>query len=212
MVRGLTARQRQLLAIVKTHLRESGGLPPLRALGVQLGGVTPAAIHLQLAVLAQKGYLRWPRGRPRAVELLQPVERVRAVEALRVPIVGTIAAGEPIDAFETPDGSVLVELAQLRAGDRTPGQPGHLYALRVRGHSMVDACIQDGDVVIVRRQASAEDGDTVVALLNGEQATLKRFYRESGRVRLRAANPYYPDLVTQEVQIQGKVIGVVRFC
>ena len=77
---------------------------------------------------------------------------------------------------------------------------------------MVDACIQDGDVVVVRRQSIADDGDTVVALLDGDQATLKRVYREAGRVRLQPANPYYPAIFAREVAIQGRVVGVIRYC
>jgi repressor LexA len=208
--RKLSARQRQVLTLVSEAIRRDGQAPTLRELGALLGGLTPPAVHLQLAALARKGYLRWPRGRPRELELLQPAEPIPALGLVRVPIVGTIAAGEPIDAYETPDGYVLLESAHLRAGLGSPAQP--LYALRVKGDSMVDACIQDGDLVVVRQQATAEDGEPVVALLDGERATLKRLYREPGRVRLEPANPYYPAIYAQQVEVQGKVVGVVRYC
>jgi repressor LexA len=212
MARGLSARQRQLLRLVQAGLASGGEAPTLRALGEAMGGVTPSAVHLQLDALARKGYLRWPRGRPRQVELLRPAEDTPSPgPALwRVPIVGTIAAGRPIDAFETPDGDVLLDPARLRSG--SGAGRAELFALRVQGDSMVDACIQDGDVVVVRRQTAAENGQTVVALLEGEQATLKRFYREGSLVRLQPANPYYPAIYAKEVQVQGLVVGVVRYC
>jgi repressor LexA len=207
-MRGLSPRQRQVLTLLEEGIERDGEAPTLRTLGERLGGVSPAAVHLQLSALARKGYLRWPRGRPRDIELLQPAEAIPALGILRVPVVGTIAAGEPIEAFEAPDGYVSVELGQLRA----PRSPAPLYALRVRGDSMVDACIQDGDLVIVRRQSTAHDGETVVALLEGQHATLKRFYREADCVRLVPANPYYPAIRAKDVAIQGAVVGVVRYC
>ncbi|MGH2367664.1 MAG: transcriptional repressor LexA [Chloroflexota bacterium] len=208
----MSARQRQVLVLVSRAVRQRGTAPTLRELGEALGGVSPAAVHLHLEALAKKGYLRRRPGRPRQIELLQPVEAVPGAGAWRVPIVGTIAAGEPIDAFEAPEGHVLLETGRLGGGAASAATGDSLYALRVKGDSMVDACIQDGDVVIVRRQTTAEDGDTVVALLEGEQATLKRFYREPGRVRLAPANRYYPNIYAKEVQLQGKVVGVVRYC
>lgn len=208
MVRELSPRQREVLSTVGEEVRRTGRAPTLKTLGTLLGGLSPAAVHLQLTALAKKGYLRWPPGRPRDVELLQPAQAVPGLDLWRVPVVGTIAAGAPIDAFEAPEGYVLIEGTRLRGG----AAGASLFALRVAGDSMVDACIQDGDVVIVRRQESATDGDTVVALLDGERATLKRIYREPGRVRLSPANPYYPDIYAQEVQVQGMVVGVVRYC
>jgi repressor LexA len=207
-MRGLSARQRQVLALLAEGIKRDGEAPTLRDLGAMLGGMTPAAVHLHLDALARKGYLRWPRGRPREIELLQPAEAIPSLGLCRVPIVGTIAAGEPIEAFEAPDGHVTVEVGHLRTGRATAA----LYALRVRGDSMVDACIQDGDLVIVRRQAIAHDGETVVALLEGQQATLKRLFREPDCVRLVPANPYYPAIRARDVAIQGTVVGVVRYC
>ena len=210
MARGLSARQRQVLEVIADGIRCRGEAPTLRELGARLGGVSPPAVHLQLSALARKGYLRWPRGRPRQIELLQPGDPLPAASLWRVPVVGTIAAGQPIDAFEAPEGHVTIDAAAF-SGGRADGQRA-LYALRVRGDSMVDACIQDGDLVIVRRQSVAADGDVVVALLEGEQATLKRFYREPGRVRLQPANPYYPTIYARDVAIQGRVVGVIRYC
>ena len=210
MVAGLSERQRQLLDLVRERIERDGQVPSLAELGRWLGGISPAAVHLQLAALARKGYLRWPRGRPREVELLLPPQRVPAAGAWRIPIVGTIAAGAPIEALQAPDGYALVEAAPLRS--RAPADPAGLFALRVRGDSMVDACIQNDDVVVVRRQDTAEDGDTVVALLDGGQATLKQFYRDADGIRLKPANRYYPDIVVKEVRIQGRVMGVLRYC
>jgi repressor LexA len=141
------------------------------------------------------------------VELLQPAKALPTLGLWRVPVVGTIAAGAPIDAFEEPEEFVVVEGERVRGG----AAGASLFALRVRGDSMVDACIQDGDVVVVRRQDTAAEGDTVVALLDGERATLKRFYRLPDRIRLAPANPYYPDIFAEDVRIQGKVVGVLRY-
>src|SRR5262245_24334921 len=178
MTRELSPRQRQVLTLVTEEVRRRGRAPSLRDLGQRLGGLSPAAVHLLLDALAQKGYLRWPRGRPQEVELLQPARALPTLGLWRVPVVGTIAAGAPIDAFEEPEDFVVVEGERVRGG----AAGASLFALRVRGDSMVDACIQDGDVVVVRRQDTAAEGDTVVALLDGERATLKRFYRQPDRI------------------------------
>jgi repressor LexA len=207
MTRELSPRQRQVLTLVTEEVRRRGRAPSLRDLGQRLGGLSPAAVHLLLDALAQKGYLRWPRGRPQEVELLQPAKALPTLGLWRVPVVGTIAAGAPIDAFEEPEDFVVVEGERVRGG----AAGASLFALRVRGDSMVDACIQDGDVVVVRRQDTAAEGDTVVALLDGERATLKRFYRQPDRIRLAPANPYYPDIFAEDVRIQGKVVGVLRY-
>jgi|SRR5581483_7807794 repressor LexA len=212
-MRGLTTRQREVLAALAEAAGPGGELPTLRELGERLGGITPAAVHLHLAALARKGYVTWPRGRPRRARLAAPAQPAQgappAARAWRVPVLGTIAAGRPIEAHQVPEDYVLVDRARLSAQG---GDPRALYALRVRGDSMVDACIQDGDLVIVRAQQTARDGDTVVALLDGDQVTLKRFYREAGQIKLVPANPYYPAIFAKEVKIQGKVVGVVRFC
>jgi repressor LexA len=207
VTRELSPRQRQVLEILTTEIRRHGRGPSLRALGERLGGLSPAAVHLHLDALAAKGYLTWPPGRPQEARLLQPARPVPPLGVWQVPVVGTIAAGAPIDAFEAPEGHVLIESSRVRGG-----RPGaDLYALVVRGDSMVDACIQDGDVVVIRRQDTARDGETVVALLDGERATLKRFYREADRVRLAPANPYYPDIYARDVRVQGAVVGVLRY-
>jgi repressor LexA len=207
VTRELSPRQRQVLELVTQEVRRRGRAPSLRVLGERLGGLSPAAVHLLLEALARKGYLRWPRGRPQELEVLLPAEALPEMGLWRVPVVGTIAAGMPIDAFETAEDHVLVEGRRVRGG----AAGASLFALRVRGDSMVDACIRDGDVVVIRRQETADDGDTVVALLEGERATLKRLYREPHRVRLAPANPYYPDIYAGDVRIQGKVVGVLRY-
>lgn len=235
MARRLSRRQAELLALVHGYVLRDGKIPSLRELGEQLGGMSAPAIHFGLGALARKGYVRWPPGRPHLIQVLDTeaapgeaassevdvppypaagpdvVSDAYPVPGMyRVPVVGKIAAGTPIEAWETPGDHVLVDTAvlRLRSGDVEQG----IYALRVQGDSMVDACIRDGDLVIVRRQDTAQDGDTVVALLDGEQATLKRFYREADRVRLAPANAYYPNIYATNIRIQGKVLGVIRTC
>ena len=121
---------------------------------------------------------------------------------LRLPIVGTIAAGQPIEAFEENIEFLWVEAGLARAADN--------FVLRVRGHSMIGDGINDGDFVIVHPQNTAENGDTVVALVGGNGATLKRFFRERGHIRLQPANPYLEPIIVSDVAVQGKVVAVIR--
>jgi repressor LexA len=139
----------------------------------------------------------WP-ARGAVTPFRMPMER----DVLRLPVIGEIAAGQPIEAYQDPSQTLEVP-SSLQARDDS-------YVLRVRGRSMVDALIDDGDYVIVQPQATARDGDIVVALLEDNGVTLKRFYREEGRIRLQPANPEMEPIYATELQIQGKVVGVIR--
>lgn len=197
----LTHRQRETLDWVKDFICEQGMPPTVREIGAAFK-IKSSSVFDLLTALERKGQLR--RGSRGARSLIVEGFPVARGEVSEVPIVGSIAAGRPIEAIEDDRGSVIVKKGVLRGRET--------FALRVEGDSMVDAGILDGDYVIVWKQESADNGDIVVALI-GEEATLKRFYREKDGVRLEPANPaLFPIHVRSgQFRILGKVIGVQRF-
>lgn len=196
----LTKRQFDVLEFIR-HFRERRGFSPtLEELG-QHFGVSKVTIHEHICALEKKGAVRRSKGEARAVE---PVDESAADEAFApLPLLGHIAAGQPIEAVEDRE---TIDLTDLLARDR------ECYVLRVRGSSMIEEQIRDGDFVIVEKREAADDGETVVALLNGGDATLKKLYREENRVRLQPANPDMHPIYANpdDVQIQGVVVGVLR--
>lgn len=197
----LSRRQRETLDWVKDFIREQGIPPTVREIGGAFG-IKSSSVFDLLTALERKGYLR--RGNRGARSLIvEGMNRV-GIEVEAVPLLGVIAAGRPIEAIEDDRGDVIVKKGVLRGRET--------FALRVEGDSMVDAGILSGDHVIVWKQESADNGDIVVALI-GEEATLKRFYREKDGVRLEPANPaLFPIYVRSgQFRILGKVIGVQRF-
>jgi repressor LexA len=203
----LTERQRQVLDFIDAEVRGRGYPPSVREIGEAVGLSSPSTVHAHLAALQDKGYLRRDPTKPRAIEIAlepttgAPVER-RPVR--HVPLVGDVAAGTGVLAAEQ-----IEELVPMPA-DLT-GE-GELFMLRVRGDSMVDVGIFDDDFVVVRSQPDAENGDTVVAGIPGEEATVKTLLRKRGKVVLRPANETMEDLVFEpnEVQIYGKVVTLLR--
>ena len=200
-------RQRILEAIAE--LTDRNHRPPTnRELGMFLGGKSTGHIDYHLRILRQQGKIHHDAKKSRGIALADGFEReVMPMGGAQVPVMGTIAAGKPIEAVLERDQYVTV-----------PGVQGSdLFALRVRGKSMIDDLIDDGDVVVCRRQDSAQNGDTVVALITSGptesgEATLKRFYREADRIRLEPRNPTMQPLYVRpdELLIQGKVVTVVR--
>ncbi len=193
----LTKKQKAILDFVEEQIRANGYAPTLREIGAHFGLSSVATVHKHLKTLAGKGRLSREAGRARAVELAAP-----ARSGVEVPLLGLIAAGSPIEALESPESMALPEEMLGR---------GETFVLRVKGDSMVEDHILDGDFVIVQRQDRAENGEIVVALL-GNEATVKRFYREAGRVRLQPANAALQPLYVAEddLRIQGVVIGILR--
>jgi repressor LexA len=202
-------RERILEAIAL--LTEASGRPPTnREIGDHLGGKSTGHIDYHLRILKDQGKILHESKKSRGISLAAPAERDLtpiSIGARRIPVMGTIAAGLPIEAFS--DADTYVEVSGFREDE--------LFALRVRGKSMIEDLIDDGDVVVCRRQNSANDGDTVVALITSGptesgEATLKRFYRETGRVRLQPRNssmePIY--VAPEDLTIQGKVVTVIR--
>jgi repressor LexA len=189
----LTRRQRDILCFFEQYTAAQGISPTLEEVARHFG-LNKETIFGHVAELERKGCLR--RAAPGVSRGLQ------IVRDSGVPILGTIAAGAPIDVLETPEVLAFDQLVP-------PGSD--VYVLRVRGNSMIEDSIRDGDLVLVERRSDAAQGDTVVAVLPGEMATLKRYYREGdGRVRLQPANSELQPMIVDDVEIRGVVIGVIR--
>lgn len=195
----LTKRQKEILDFIRDFLEDHGYAPTLEEIGSHFGLSSPATVYKHVDQLVQKGYLRKAPHQGRGLQLVDP-EPVRTVE---VPLLGQVAAGGPIEAIPVPETINLPP-------DMVGRQP--TYVLRVRGNSMIDEHIRDGDLVVVEDRSTAENGETVIALLDSEDVTLKKFYRENGRVRLQPANPAMEPLLLDEgdFRIQGVVIGLLR--
>ena len=202
----ISARQREILDLILHTVRDRGYPPSVREIGEAVGLNSPSTVHSHLSALVKAGYLRRDPSKPRAIEVTAPGRAqpdLRRAPVRDVPLLGRIAAGSPILAEE--DIEDILPLPTQIVG-RDP-----VFMLRVHGDSMVDAGILDGDLVVVRRQADAEDGDIVAALIDGEEATVKRLRRGGGKVTLLPENPAYEPMVfTQGVQLLGRVVAVVR--
>lgn len=202
MDRRLTDRQRGVLDYVADYVESHRVAPSLAEIGRACGGVSPTAALAHVRALERKGYLRRDRRHPRSLVVLGGGGDTPTPRLLRLSIMGTIAAGRPIAAL--PDGSewLWVESSLAQGPDD--------YVLRVRGNSMVGDGIRDGDLIVVTPQSDARDGETVVALLAEDVATLKRIYRERHRVRLQPANDDLEPIYAAEVTVQGRVVSVIR--
>jgi repressor LexA len=210
----LTQRQREIYELVVSYADRHGYPPTVREIGEAVGLASPSTVHAHLANLERAGYLRRDPTKPRALELVRreraapaPLLPVRTEAEVHVlPLLGEIAAGGPLLAEENIEDHLAVPEPLSRGGEE--------FLLRVKGDSMVEAGILHGDYVVVRRQQTARDGDVVVALAGqdeaADEATVKRFFRESGRIRLQPENASMEPLYPEHVQILGKVIGVFR--
>jgi len=203
----LTPRQRQVLEFIDEEVRSRGYPPSVREIGEAVGLSSSSTVHAHLAALQDKGYLRRDPTKPRALELHFEPGSGAALErrpVRHVPLVGDVAAGTGVLAEENIEETVPVPEDFTGAGQ--------LFMLRVRGDSMLDAGILDGDYVVVRQQPTAEAGEIVVAGIPGEEATVKTFLRRRGKIVLRPENPAMGDLVydPDEVAIYGKVVSLLR--
>ena len=206
----LTKRQQEIFDFIKRYSAKHGYPPTVRDIGKAVGLASSSTVHAHLANLEKLGLLRRDPTKPRALELLDKassavgdaVDNVRSlVRPMGLPLVGSVAAGQPILAEENIEE--YVEVPPAAGGDK--GE----YVLRIRGESMKDAGILEGDYVVVHRQENAADGDIVVALV-GEEATVKRFFRESDHVRLQPENETMDPIRSREVRVLGRVVGVFR--
>jgi repressor LexA len=200
VVQNLTKRQQEIFDFVKQYVGEHGYPPTVRDIGKAIGLASSSTVHAHLANLEKLGLLRRDPTKPRAIEVLKDKARM-AVAPAGLPVVGQVAAGQPVLADENIEEYVPVP--GIAGGD--DGE----FVLRVKGDSMKDAGILEGDFVIVRRQETAGDGDIVVALV-GEEATVKRFFREADHVRLQPENEAMEPIRTREAQVLGRVVGLCR--
>jgi repressor LexA len=198
----LTRRQSEILSYLQTHIQEQGYAPSFDEIAERFGFQSLATVHEHLTNLERKGYIRRSFNASRAIEVLPPRGTATATE---IPLLGKVAAGMPIESLMHDETLAVPESMLPRRGPN--------YALRVQGDSMIDEHILDGDVVVVHGQQNAENGEMVIALVNGTEATVKKFYREQGGwIRLQPANAAMQPLRFQErdVLIQGIVVGVIR--
>ena len=196
----LTKRQQEIFDFVKRYVGEHGYPPTVRDIGKAIGLTSSSTVHAHLANLEKLGVLKRDPTKPRALEVL--VTKARgAVAPGGLPLVGQVAAGSPVLAEENIEEYVTVP--EIAGGDQ--GE----FVLEVKGDSMINAGILEGDHVIVRKQDTAENGEIVVALV-GEEATVKRFFREEQHVRLQPENDALDAILTREVQLLGRVVGVCR--
>jgi repressor LexA len=199
-VQPLTKRQREILTYLQEFIQQHGYAPSLEEIGRRFGLSSLATVHKHLSNLQEKGFIRRSWNRSRSVELVAAPTGHRASE---LPMLGYVAAGVPIEAV---------------ASNETIAVPDHLagkrdsYVLRVKGDSMIDEQIRDGDYVVVEDRHTADNGEMVIALVGGTDVTLKKFYREQGRIRLQPANPSMAPMIydADRVQVQGVVVGMMR--
>ncbi len=200
----LTKRQQEIFDFIKRYSAKYGYPPTVRDIGKAIGLTSSSTVHAHLANLEKIGLLRRDPTKPRAIELLVDKAKRAARPALGggIPLVGQVAAGQPVLAEENIDD--YVEVPELAGGDE--GE----YVLTVTGDSMIGAGIHHGDHVVVRTQDTAQDGDIVVALVGDSEATVKRFFRERDHVRLQPENDELEPILSSEVTVLGRVVGVLR--
>lgn len=204
---GLTRRQRRVLEVIRESVERRGYPPSMREIGEAVGLTSTSSVSHQLASLERRGFLRRDPHRPRAVEVRPPEEATAELPEATlptptyVPMVGRIAAGGPILAEQVVED--VFPLPRELVGE------GTLFLLTVKGDSMIDAAIADGDWVVVRQQSVADNGDIVAAMIDGE-ATVKTYRRRDGRVQLLPANPAYPPIAGDHATILGRVVAVLR--
>jgi repressor LexA len=202
-MRPITAKQTEILEVIRKALLRDGQAPTVREIGKQTGLRSSCSVQKHLNQLSEKGYIKRDAYKYRSIELMQdgaPMSRRRTVT---VPLIGRVAAGSPIDAIENVEENYpLPESLVPRDSD--------LFMLRVKGDSMINAGIHDNDLVVVKKQSTAQDRDIVVARI-GEEATVKTFFKmPDNRVRLQPENPHMKAIITNDVQIEGKVILSMR--
>ena len=210
----LTRKQKELLDYLTAHAEKSEVSPSFDEMRDALGLASKSGIHRLVSGLEERGYIRRLANRARAIEILKPVTSAAAnlgrsvaaaaADAVRLPLLGKIAAGTPIEALSDPSNQLEVPASMLGRGEH--------FALEIVGDSMMEAGILDGDTVVIERAETANHGDIVVALIQKQEATLKTLLKEPGRIGLQAENPRYETryFQTDDVEVQGRLTGLIR--
>lgn len=195
----LTKKQKQIYDFIAEYTENYGYSPSLTEIGDEFGIATISTIHKHISNLIEKRLIKKIKGVARSIELIND----KASDLMAIPLIGVITAGQPIEAIEVPDD--VVEIAKDRRF-----QDGELYALRVKGNSMIGDGIFDGDIAIIKKQEWADNGDTAVAIIDDNEATLKKYYKEKGRIRLQPANPTFEPIFRKNVEVRGVAIKIIR--
>ena len=200
----LTDRQYDILQIIKKLTAKKGYPPTVREIGEAANLHSPATIHFHLMQLVKKGYISKENGSNRTIEILVPNEFLKEREdVIKVPLIGKVTAGTPIEAIERPDEMFAIPTEII-------GNKKEIFTLRVSGESMINVGIYDGDIIIVEKQETVQNGDTVVAMNENNEATVKTFYKENDHFRLQPENDTMEPIILDKVTILGKVVGLYR--
>lgn len=200
----LTTRQEHILDVIKKLIAKNGYPPTVREIGVKANLSSPATIHFHLTKLEEKGYIKKGNSKNRTIEVLVPNEYIEKEEnIIEVPLLGKVTAGSPIEAIETPDEYFALPAYLVNSKKE-------IFTLKVSGESMINVGIFDGDILIVERQNTARNGETVVAMNSDNEATVKTFYKENGYFRLQPENDTMEPIILKEVTILGKAVGLYR--
>ena len=198
----LYKRQKQIIDFISQYIQKFGTSPTLQEIADSLGVSSLATVHEHLQTLAKKGVIRRFEGAVRGIELLD-AGIAKVTDGIELPVLGFIAAGSPIEPITDPNATLKVSSAMVSGKKRS-------FVLQVRGDSMIEEGILDGDFVVIEENKEARDGEIVVALLENGLATLKKFFKEATRIRLEPANSTMRPIYAKNVKIQGKVVGLVR--
>lgn len=196
-------RQRQILEFIQQFVQANGFAPTLKQIAEAMNLSSLATVHEHLTTLEAKGLLKRKPGRTRSIQLVETNVDFLNEHAIQVPILGFIRAGAPVEPYTDPNASISI------APSFTSGKK-RVYVLQVRGDSMIEDQIRDGDYVVIEETEEAHNGDIVVALLDNGTATLKRFFKEATRIRLEPANATMSPIFVKNVTIQGRVVGLIR--
>lgn len=198
---GLTSKQEQILKIIKESILEKGYPPSVREMCTAVGLSSTSSVHAHLEALAKKGYIKKDPSKPRTIEIMDDTFNLSRREVVNLPLLGDVAAGEPIFATENITNYFPMPVDILPNNET--------FMLNVKGDSMINAGIFNGDKIIVSKQATAENGEIVVAMVE-DSATVKRFYKEKGYFRLHPENDVLDDIIVKDLEIIGKVVGLLR--
>lgn len=200
----LTDRQKDILDVIKQAIAKNGYPPTVREIGAKIGLSSSATTQFHIKKLEEKGYIKKNAAKNRTIELLVPNEYIENDEKIvSVPLLGKVTAGNPIEAIEMPDEFFSIPVSLIPSKKE-------VFTLKVSGESMINVGIYDGDIIIVQRQNTANNGDTVVAMTEENTVTVKTFYKEKDYIRLQPENDYMLPIILPNCTILGKVIGLYR--